>query len=972
MKKNAIALILTLLPLLNYAQPANNSCDEAIFLEDVVEWCSGNESFTTVNATPTTGMGTCLFSNNSGDVWFRFIPQATEITVVVSAGSNPALQFPALALYSGNCDNLMQLACVASPGNLFINTLVYDGLDLGETYYLQVLGAAEGNFRLCIQNYNAPFEPGSDCPDATLVCNMDPFVVQSVDGPGNDPSEANDAECLNIIFGIDVESFSTWFTWTAASDGTFTFVLTPLNATDDLDFVVYELPNGADNCNGKIPLRCMASSCIGQTGLNEASTDVSEPPNCGLPTQDNFLAALDMTAGQSYALMINNFSQTGIGFQIEFGGTAELAGPEAAIAVLPTSPVCEGTSLTFQDITAITDDQIVNWEWDFGPGASPSNASTPGPHSVTYDSPGLKPVLLELVTEKGCAISEIITVEILCCDVFFENEVLLTPPDCNGDSNGSAQVNINEPGNFTFVWSDGQTTSTATGLSAGIYTVTVANEEVCSMVLTIVLDEPEPIDLSANMTMASCDMGMDGTVTVNALGGVPPYLYSWQGGTFSGQNAWNNLGIGSYMVTARDANGCENSITIEVTELELLLDPQVQAIVPPSCVGYSDAAITVSIANGLPPFQYDFNDGFGYVSAHTLATLSAGVYEVDVLDANNCEGHFTFNVEDPTPLEVDFVVTPVSCFGDDDGQVAALPSGGTGNYTFAWGNGATSAELAPLGAGIYFLSLSDGNGCLLEAQVELADQDSLQLDLVKIVPLLCHNIPEGELELGATGGVPPYLYRLDGGATQSSPLFENLFAGTYRAYVQDANGCESSLELDIQQPEAIALFAGEDQSVELGDEVILQAIAFPSDLTLNWSPSSGFSCADCPNPRFLPLESDIYTLIAADGNGCTTQDSVEIQVRKVRPVFIPNAFSPNADGRNDVFMVYGGKSVDQVASIKVFDRWGALLYDGDGSKSWDGTFKGKKMPAGVYTYLIEMIFIDGEKLLYNGDVTILR
>ncbi|HMQ47337.1 MAG TPA: gliding motility-associated C-terminal domain-containing protein [Saprospiraceae bacterium] len=973
MKKNAFALIFFLLPFLNFAQPANDACGNAVFLEDISEWCSGNEVFTTINAAPTTGMGTCSFSNNSGDVWFSFVPLATEITVVVSGGSIPAIQFPALALYSGNCDNLVQVACVPSPGNLFINSLSFDDLDLGETYYLQVLGSTEGNFRLCIQNYNAPFEPGSDCPDATSICNRDAFVVQSVDGPGNDPSEANDANCLYIVFGIDVESFSTWFNWTAASNGTFTFVLTPLNATDDLDFVVYELPNGADNCNGKIPIRCMASSCIGQTGLDESSTDTSEPPNCGLPTQDNFLAAINMSAGESYALMVNNFSQTGIGFQIEFGGTAELAGPDAAIAVLPNSAVCEGTNLTFQEVTAITDDQIVSWEWDFGPGATPSSASTPGPHSVSYDSPGFKPVLLELTTEKGCVISEIITVEILCCDVFFENDVLLEQPTCFGSSNGSAQVVINETGNFTFSWSNGSTTDTATGLSAGIYKVTVSNEDACRMVLTIVLDEPDPIDLSTQVEMASCDGGMDGSVAVNAQGGVTPYLYSWEGSAFSVQNTWDNLGIGSYEVRVRDDQGCENTFLIEVTELELILDPQVQAVLPPSCVGYSDAAITVSIANGLAPFLFDFNDGQGYVNANLLTQLPAGIYQVDVLDANNCEGHFSFLVEDPTPLAVDFVETPITCYGLSDGGLLALPSGGTGAYTYEWGNGATTAAVDQLGAGTYTFNLSDGNGCLLATQVELMQPDSLRLDVVKIIDLLCYGDPSGELDLKAVGGVPPYLYRLDEGTVQSSPFFENLYAGIYQAFVQDANGCENSLELHIQQPEAITVFAGEDRIVELGDEIILQALVHPSDLMINWSPSPGFSCMDCPNPRFLPIESDIYTLTVEDMNGCKAQDSLEIQVKKVRPVFIPNAVSPNDDGRNDVFSIYGGKSVDKIASVKVFDRWGALLYDNEGgSEGWNGTFKGKKLPVGVYTYLIEVIFIDGEKLLYTGDVSILR
>ncbi|MDV7400187.1 hypothetical protein RZS08_52725, partial [Arthrospira platensis SPKY1] len=111
-----------------------------------------------------------------------------------------------------------------------------------------------------------------------------------------------------------MESNSTWFVWTAGSSGSLTFTLTPLNPPDDLDFVVYEYPNGPGNCAEKIPLRCMASSCQGPTGLNESSTDLAEPPNCNPATQDNFLAALQMEEGKTYGVMVNNFSTTGMGF----------------------------------------------------------------------------------------------------------------------------------------------------------------------------------------------------------------------------------------------------------------------------------------------------------------------------------------------------------------------------------------------------------------------------------------------------------------------------------------------------------------------------------------------------------------------------------------------------------------------------------------------------------------------------------
>ena len=127
---------------------------------------------------------------------------------------------------------------------------------------------------------------------------------------------------------------------------------------------------------------------------------------------------------------------------------------------------------------------------------------------------------------------------------------------------------------------------------------------------------------------------------------------------FSSNNTLDNLAAGLYTVAIQDSLGCTDSLEIDLQELELLLDPQVTAITPPSCFGFADGQMVLAIANGLPPFQFDFNDGNGYVASGALSQLSAGTYTVDVLDANLCEGQFIIELEEPPLLEAGPAIHP--------------------------------------------------------------------------------------------------------------------------------------------------------------------------------------------------------------------------------------------------------------------------------------------------------------------------
>lgn len=971
------------------AQPANDNCAGAIVLDNVNNWCSDAGALSNIGATDS-GINPSCFPNNNLDVWFAFTAVATTVNITVigavSINAGGTLEFPQFALYSGDCGNLTQVECANDAlGNNTIGAFA-SNLDIGATYYIQISGrlGETGAFKLCVNNFNQAQAPSGDCNTAVVLCDKDPFTVDFVVGEGANPNEIFDEGCGCSI----VEDNSSWYKWTCEQSGTLTFTLNPLNPADDLDFVIFELPNGVSNCSGKIPLRCMASGenigqpfsqwqpCTGPTGLALNDGDNSE--SCGCQAGDNnFVQAIDMEAGKSYALVINNFSGSGDGFTLQFGGTGTFRGPQADFTV-STDTACVGEPVTFSDASSF-EGVISARRWTFGQAAAPASANGAGPHQVTYSRPGLKSIVLQVETDDGCIVTAVGNVYVQCCDDHFDVSAAATPLSCPNSTDGAVDLSVSSDfAPYTFNWSSGQSTEDLSGLDRGEYMVTISDASTCQAELSVSVGGPPPFEVDTLIGMPTCNGGADGSITLQVGGASPPYQYSWQGQPFSSDNSLENLPVGDYEVTIRDNNGCELPLMIPVRELELVLDPSVVSIIDPSCTGFSDGMITVAIANGLPAYLYDFNDGNGFVSENVLSNLPAGAYMVEVQDANLCRGSFTFVLEDPPLLEAAFNLQGISCFGENDGVLAAIASGGVGGYTYRWAGGQATPALSGLGPGAYAVTITDANGCIAEADTSFSQPPELFIELDTIINALCFGEPTGSIGVTGSGGSPPFEFSAGGQVFQIEPFFNGLMAGAYELVVMDANGCTSSIAATITQPGELIVDAGTDQAIELGYFARLRAVANDLSAAYTWSPPDSLSCTECQDPQANPVNTTAYTVTATDANGCTATDEVVVLVVKNRPVYIPNAFSPNEDGRNDAFTVYAGPGVRQVLTLKVFNRWGGLVFENgqfkpnDPSLGWDGFFKGEPAQLGVYAYFAEVEFIDGVSIIYEGDISLVR
>ena len=981
----------------------SDECIDAFLLEDVTEYCSGIDGWTTNDATQSLpDYPTCVPNNQvNNDVWFQFVAQATDVAISVSGrtenlpGGN--LFTPQFVLYGGDCDNLVAIGCISDNSNSNQVNGIYGGLEIGQTYYISVgarLGRT-GSFELCVRNFNAALDPRGDCSSGVILCDKSPFVVPSLSGSGFIPDEIGDIPCNRGSSSsqgacVTTEDNSSWYKWTCDQPGTLTFALTPLNPDDDLDFVLYELPNGIDNCTNKEYLSCMTSGenvgepvenwfpCTGRTGMSEADPDNFE--QCGCEEGDNnFVSAIEMEAGKSYALVVMNFTSSGSGFSIEFGGTGTFLGPTADFTATENE-VCVGESITFQDNSSFIGN-IGAYRWNFGATAVPSTASGPGPHDIVYTRPGNKAVVLQVETEDGCIVTEIKQeYTVICCSSqFATGDAVVDNVACPNSTNGRIQTNISSSiSPVTYLWSTGATTPTIQGLSPGTYTVTVTDESTCTFVQSYTVESPPPFQFDTLVVMPTCDGGTDGAVTLEVSGGTAPYEFNFAGQGFTPSNTLSNISQGDYPVTVRDANSCEIDQVLEVRELQLELDQQLVAIREPSCFGLSDGRIEIGVANGQPAYTFSF-DGGPFQNQGVLDNIPAGDYQVTALDANRCRGEFSFTVGQPAELVTNLSTTDISCFGLRDGAISAAVTGGTPGYRYEWSVNGNGPGLQGLPAGTYTLTVTDQNGCRTEVDTTLTQPEELFLELGDIVDNVCFGERAGVINVMANGGTAPYQFAVAGRPFVTTDALDGLAAGAYEVIVQDALGCFDTLAARIGEPAELLVFAEPAVEIDLGFDTILTALSNYDPVTFTWSPED-VECLEPECDRVLigPFDNTTYTVTAQNAAGCLASAEILVRVLKRRPVYIPNAFSPNADGTNDRVNLFAGPAVAGIDRLRIYDRWGELLYDGEdlipGSPTtgWDGRFRNEPMNPGVFIYIFEVRFIDGAIRQYSGEVTLVR
>ena len=455
--------------------------------------------------------------------------------------------------------------------------------------------------------------------------------------------------------------------------------------------------------------------------------------------------------------------------------------------------------------------------------------------------------------------------------------------------------------------------------------------------------------------------------------------------------------------TAFSYNG-EDNILIEVTFENLVipfntsgLQMDFSASAEMAAVGESIDATTASVILSRPYI------GFAGSSCPSLTTditaticsgnsysfqgqnlVQSGIYRDTLSTFTGCDSILELNL---TVSDINVTATSVydyngyevSCPDNNDGSLEAIVNNGTSPYFFNWSTGDNAPILPWLEAGTYTVTVIDANGCTGADTAVLMAPPMLELNL-QSKPANCTDEQSGQIEVLASGGVGPYTYRLNNSIIQSIPLFDSLAFGDYELQIIDQNGCTRLEESTVLSAEGFNLNISPINSfVNLGEAIRpnVNAGTFFID-SIQWTPTEGLSCSDCLEPEISPLRTTTYTLQVIDEFGCTASASLDIEVSTNRQVYFPTAFSPDFDGINDIFTAYGGPATASISELKVFDRWGSLVYVGQnlpmGSETagWDGRFRNEKLPVGTYTYLATIQFFDGVIQTYTGSILLIR
>jgi len=413
-----------------------------------------------------------------------------------------------------------------------------------------------------------------------------------------------------------------------------------------------------------------------------------------------------------------------------------------------------------------------------------------------------------------------------------------------------------------------------------------------------------------------------------------------------------------------------------------LLDADIPVVTPPLCFDSNEGSVVFNVTNGTAPYEFDFNDGNGFTSNNMFSNLNAGVFDVVYRDASGCVGDTIVEVIPPDPLVLMLEEIPITCFQADDGMAEVMVTGGVGNYSYLWGTPSrdTSAMISNLMPGLVAVTVTDDNGCEMSGSISITEPAGLFVDVTGIEDLICFGDSTGRISVAGSGGVPGYSYSVDSINFSSDSTLTGLIAGTYEVLVMDAMGCLASVNATVVEPAELQVDAGRDTTVNLGFPVRLSGLVFPFQrpVDIQWTPTGNLSCDTCLVTTLIPTQSQFYVANIVDETGCMATDSIRIGVNKIRPVYIPNVFSPNADGVNDFFSISGNVAAEQIQVMRIFNRWGALMYEGKNlpldvaSSGWDGQFKNENMGPGVYVYYILVDFIDGVSVAYQGDITILE
>lgn len=447
-----------------------------------------------------------------------------------------------------------------------------------------------------------------------------------------------------------------------------------------------------------------------------------------------------------------------------------------------------------------------------------------------------------------------------------------TDVSCAGAFDGTASFQVNggiPPYTYSINGITFQSSPDFTGLSAGTYIVTGRDSKGCTEFVTLTINQPAPITVVLDsLQNINCGGTSTGNIYVTVTGGNGGNTYTWtsNGATVGSGEDLTGVIAGNYTISITDVNGCSATSGFTITEpYPLYLN--IAAFNNVLCFGDTSGAIDITANGGVPAYSYSWNTG---ATTEDISNLLDGTYNVTVTDANGCSVSISQVITSPLSVTSSITTVDVNCYGDNDGSADLTVSQGTAPYTFLWSNFLTSEDVTGLHGGLYYVQITDANGCISSNSVFINEPTALAFDSIVVKDLSCYNTNDGSIHIYVSGGSPGYTYAWsNGGQTDSLTGLQN---GVYEVTVTDTHNCSATASVTVLNPSLLAVNFFAQNPLCNGDangSIDLLATGGSPGYSYLWSANANNATTE----DLSGLGAGVYQVTVTDTRGCTVTGS---------------------------------------------------------------------------------------------------
>lgn len=545
---------------------------------------------------------------------------------------------------------------------------------------------------------------------------------------------------------------------------------------------------------------------------------------------------------------------------------------------------------------------------------------------------------------------------------------------CNGTATAIPQCGTAP---FTYLWSNAVTTATNTSLCPGNHWVIVTDASglTTTVYVNVALPPGSITSISPTLISENCNRS-NAVISIQSVqGGSMPYTFSLDGINYSISSQFTGLTSGNYIVRVKDANGCVFNDTINIPRISGPTDATL-SIQKSTCLANDGQLQVNNVQGGIGPYVHSLNGSVANTTG-LFTGLAGASYQLIISDTAGCILTRTVQVERATAAtNAAFISGNDHCSQKIGFIEVTNVTGGTAPYSYSTDSIVFySGRVMNLARDSYSLYIKDNNGCILKTGPIGIGDDNGPTDVAFAVKEAYCGKLTGDIEIrSVTGGIPPYSYALDGNSFGTTNTFTNIQPGAHNLYVRDVFNCIYTESLQINyKPVPLINLLPVDTTVCYDEVVFLHISGQPGQVqNVVWNiPAQNISAS------WKATENKTVVIRFADDNGCIITDTSYIKVKPCNTpekcLVIPNAFTPNNDGKNDLLKpLTNGCRIESIRFL-IYDRWGEMIYEtSQQSKGWDGTFKGLPGLPGVYVYVCDYVTSDGISRVQKGTINLIR